>query len=61
MACGILISNNRKKRRSDIKFGNIHKELSQTIDEARTKIEVPIEGRLSITIRNTALDQDVVQ
>ena len=42
------------------KFGNIHKELSQTIDEARNKIEVQIEGRLSITIRNAALSQDII-
>jgi hypothetical protein len=42
------------------KFGSIHNELSQTIDEARNKIEVQIEGRLSITIRNAALSQDIV-
>lgn len=42
------------------KFGSIHKELSQTIEEAKNKIEVQIEGRLSITIRNAALGQDIV-
>ena len=42
------------------KFGNIHKELSKTVDEARNKIEGQIEGRLSITIRNAALGQDII-
>jgi hypothetical protein len=42
------------------KFGNIHKQLSQTVDEARNKIEVQIDGRLSITIRNAALSQDII-
>ncbi len=42
------------------KFGNIHKELSQTVDEARDKIEVQIDGRLSIAIRNAAIGQDII-
>ena len=42
------------------KFGNIHKELSQIVDEARNKIEVQIDGQLSITIRNAAIDQDII-
>ena len=42
------------------RFGNIHKELSKIVDEARNRIEVRIDGRLSITIRNAAIDQDII-
>ena len=42
------------------KFGNIHKELNEIVDEARNKIEVQTDGRLSITIRNAAIDQDII-
>lgn len=42
------------------KFGNIHIELGQIVDEARNKIEVQIDGHLSITIRNAAIGQDII-
>lgn len=42
------------------KFDNIQNELEQIVNEARKKIQVNIDGHLSIKIQNAALNQDII-